>query len=280
MILVIGAGGVTGAAVSRALAARGSFVRALVRDLRRTPMLERDARIQRIQGDLSEPSMIAAAMRGVDGVFVPWFCAASDPGLAEIVIAAARGAGTERIVTMSLLGASPDAGSELLRHCAALERMFSSAGFESAHLRCGLLMQTLLELAPTIGARATICVPTTSAPVRFIDVRDVADVAAGTLTSTGCAECVLELVGPDRHSFVTMAAMLSAVLGEPVRCAKGRLDSTALDRVFAAVCEGAAEYDACEPTPTTDEQSRSLADFFAEHRGAFLGPAGSGEPRT
>jgi nucleoside-diphosphate-sugar epimerase len=67
-ILVTGAGGFTGLALTRALAARGHPVRALVRKLGQVPELER-AGAEVVQGDIRDPLIIQRAVEGRALVF-------------------------------------------------------------------------------------------------------------------------------------------------------------------------------------------------------------------
>ena len=70
MILVTGATGKQGGAVARQLVARGSQVRALVRD-RRKPAAQAIASlgIELVRGDLSDRASVEKALQGVTGVF-------------------------------------------------------------------------------------------------------------------------------------------------------------------------------------------------------------------
>ena len=66
--LVTGAAGFTGGHLARWLAARGTRVRALVRDPARAPGLDAE-RIDVVQGDLKDRSSLVRAMAGVDVVY-------------------------------------------------------------------------------------------------------------------------------------------------------------------------------------------------------------------
>jgi dihydroflavonol-4-reductase len=111
--LVTGATGKVGGAVSRALAARGDRVRALVRDPQRAAALL-PPEVELVRGDVTEPETVAAAVRGCELVFnamgLPeqWL---PDEGTfdrvnargTETVVRAAREAGVRRVVHTSTI---------------------------------------------------------------------------------------------------------------------------------------------------------------------------------
>ena len=117
-ILVTGAGGFTGLALTRALAARGHPVRALVRKPGQVPELER-AGAEVIQGDIRDPRMI---QRSVEGRAVVFHLAAvfrragvPDSLYREVhvdatrhLIEAAAAAGVRRFVHCSTVGVHGD----------------------------------------------------------------------------------------------------------------------------------------------------------------------------
>jgi len=72
-VLITGATGKVGSRLSKRLALRGDRVRALVRDPQRAVGL-RDHHVEVVQGDLLDPSSLAAAVHGMDAIV---HCAAS-----------------------------------------------------------------------------------------------------------------------------------------------------------------------------------------------------------
>ncbi len=67
-VLVTGATGLIGNALARRLVARGDTVRALVRDVEKAARLL-PPEVERVQGDVTAPDSLPAALRGVDWVF-------------------------------------------------------------------------------------------------------------------------------------------------------------------------------------------------------------------
>ncbi|MFJ4831888.1 NmrA family NAD(P)-binding protein [Streptomyces sp. NPDC088747] len=112
-VLVTGATGRQGGATARALLARGTAVRALVRDPstpRARAVEELGARL--IVGDLTEPATLAAAVDGVRAVFSVQMPAYTGQGFdfagevrqADNLMTAARAAGVEQFVQSSTSG--------------------------------------------------------------------------------------------------------------------------------------------------------------------------------
>jgi UDP-glucose 4-epimerase len=94
-ILVTGATGKVGSRLSKRLAERGNEVRALVRDRRRAAELG-EAHIELVEGDLTQPSSLAAAVRGVDAVV---HCAAFFRGATPEQAQAVNDLGTQHLAT-------------------------------------------------------------------------------------------------------------------------------------------------------------------------------------
>lgn len=129
MILVTGATGFVGSAVTALLSERGHDVRAIVRDPARADVLP--AAVERVRGDLSDADALARAMDGCDGVFhLAAAITASVDEARELnvdgtarVVDAARRAGVRRLVHTSTSAAvcrlDPDGGPARIAEDAA-----------------------------------------------------------------------------------------------------------------------------------------------------------------
>jgi uncharacterized protein YbjT (DUF2867 family) len=216
MILVVGATGTNGREVVQRLAARGVPVRAQVRD----PDMARDLEgpgVALVAADLDAPVTLDAAMAGVDRVF---FVSAVDrqfPRRFKNFLTAARRAGTPRVVKLSALGAGSDSASELIRQHTETDARLAASGLPFTVLRPNSFHQNLLRSAGTIKDHGAFYRPVRDARQSLVDVRDIADVAVAALTGSGHEGRIYEITGPEALSCHDVAAMLTAVLGKPVR---------------------------------------------------------------
>ena len=161
MIAVIGATGFIGSALTRRLlreeptAARGPEpVRALVRDEARARAglgQRADDRLQLVVGDMHDDDALDALLDGARAVYVvvqtvsarqprnTGDFAAAEQRATDRIVAAAKRAGTPRLLTVGLIGAGPDAANPWVRSRAAVERQLLDSGLDVTVLRPGLV---------------------------------------------------------------------------------------------------------------------------------------------
>ncbi len=219
-ILVTGAGGKTGLAVIRALAAAGRRVRALVRQPAHRERVASQGAAEIVEGDLEDRGALTPAARGACTIY--HVCPNVHPAEVAIgrgVIAAARAAGVERFVLHSVLHPQVEA---MPHHWAKLrveERLFES-GLDFTILQPAPYMQNVLAQWRSIRDDGVYRVPyDLSARVAMVDLEEVAKVATRVLTEPGHGGATYELCAPgllDQHQ---IAAVLGDALGRPVHAA-------------------------------------------------------------
>lgn len=275
-ILVTGATGNVGAAVVRALLARGERVTALVRD---------PARARRVLG----PGMaLAAADAGsvtrADALFlacgnvpeqVDWECSMID--------AAAR-AGVGRVVKLSGPAAHVDSPLIFERWHGVIERHLAGSGVPAVLLRPRTFMTNLLAYARTIARTGMLFAPAADARISFVDPRDVAEAAAVALTEPGHEGATYPVTGPAALTFGEVAAALAAATGHPVSyvpvsddqardamLAEGLppMVADAIVAIFAAQRAGGMADTTGAVRLLTGREPRSVADFARDHASAF-----------
>src|SRR5262249_35502813 len=136
-------------------------------------------------GDLDRGDRLAAAMSGVDRLYL---LAPPSPGLARVEAGAlevARRAGVRRIVKHSAIDAGPAARSSIARMHASGEQLLAASGLDYTILRGSMFMQNFLLFAESIAVAGEIRAPMRNGRCAFIDCVDLAAVAAAVLTEDG-----------------------------------------------------------------------------------------------
>lgn len=217
MVLVTGATGNTGRPLVAELVQRGAPVRAFVRDRARAEAVLPPG-VELVEGDLDRPDTLAAAVAGVDRLYV---LSAPTPRLPEQereVLEAAARAGVQHVVKHSAFGASTGAPMRITRWHAEAERMLRRSGLAWTILQPNMFMQNFLQFAPGVAATGELRLTATDGRVSVVDCRDVAAVAAAVLTGSGHEGRTYVPTGPEALTLAELAARLGAAIGRNVRC--------------------------------------------------------------
>ncbi len=212
MYLITGPTGNIGRAVVDQLHKEGHRVRALVRDASRADLLPNGIDIA--VGNLDDAESVAAALRGVDSVFLLHV----SPGTTQtqIMIDAARSAGVRRIVLLSSIGARlrplPTIGMTL----AAREDLLNQSELDVTYLRPNGLMSNALSWADGIRAENRVVDPSGLGRIPYVDPDDIARVAALVLTEEGHVGHGYILNGPEALTSREQVQILSDVLGRTI----------------------------------------------------------------
>jgi uncharacterized protein YbjT (DUF2867 family) len=226
MILLTGASGLVGRSLLPRLADSGTPVRCLVRDPRRLGPAR--VKVQIALGDLADPPSFRNALRGVDTVIHLAAAIRDQPQgsieeLAAIatwrMVDAAKRAGARRFVFFSVLDASTQSRSRLLRAKALAEQAVLDSSLESIVFAPSIiyapgdpLLQLLERLSlvpgvmPIMGkGRATF---------QPIWAEDVADCVIAALDRAPGADSVrYELAGPQTLSYEQIVELVLQSLG-------------------------------------------------------------------
>lgn len=213
-ILITGATGNVGGEVVKTLRQQGVSARAAVRNIERAQQIVgRD--VQCVQFDFAQPDTFAPAFAGVRKLFL-----VRPPDIIDTrayitpAIHAARRAGVEHVVFLSLLGAERN---RIVPHH-RIEQDLLTSGMDWTFLRASFFMQ---NLDTTHGADIRdghdIFVPAGQGKTSFIDVRDIAAVGAQALTQEEHRRQAYSLTGSTALSYSDVAAIFSEVLGRPIR---------------------------------------------------------------
>ncbi|MGD9990745.1 NAD(P)H-binding protein [Pseudonocardia sp.] len=254
-ILVTGATGNIGRmVVERLLAAGATDVRALTVDPGRAAL---PAGVQVVQGHQGRPDAVAAALDGVDRMYL-----APDPATASAVTAAAARAGVGRIVDLS---------GEHESWWGAVTRAVEDSGVAWTHLWPGDFMENTRVWAPRIRADSTVTEPWPDAASAPVAMADVAAVAAAALLDDRHTGAALALTGPATLTRRDLCRLLGDALGREVRFVVGSRDETieALAPAMGGdaawyvdtVLAGAAAHPAPPTTTVADVTGRPATTF-------------------
>ena len=243
-VLVAGATGNTGRALVRELRKAGVTVRAAARHRNRLLSLEAS---EIVEIDYANPQSLARAFRGVDKVYMATPLTPEMAALTEQVVAAAVRAGVRHFVKLSGLGANEPERLQLGRWHRAAERAVEDSGMVWTHLRPNSFMQNFTN--DHLGSMRMLGLfhdPVGEGRVSYIDVGDIAAVAARVLTEPGHENRAYALTGPDALSAHEVAGLFSQAAGRDIRCVEVSIEA-ARDAMFGfglpvAVVDAVAEW--------------------------------------
>jgi NAD(P)H dehydrogenase (quinone) len=218
MIVITGAGGKTGKAVVRALAAAGSEpVCALVRRAEQGSELAQVGAHKTLAGDILDPAFFQAAFQGARVVY--HICPNMSPDevqIAESAITAAYEAGVEHFVYHSVLHPQVEAMPHHWNKMRVEERLFAS-GLPFTILQPSAYMQNVLAYWDSIIQHGVYPIPySIRARISVVALEDVAEAAARVMTRPGHIGATYELSGPEPLSQAETADILSTALGRRV----------------------------------------------------------------
>ena len=283
MILVTGAGGAVGSAVLRELRAAGQPARAAHHSPAKTERAVA-AGHDAVTVDFARPETLPPALDGVRTVFLLGAMGPDQTAEECNVVAAAATAGVERLVKLSVWRADEEL-TPIARLHRPVELALMASGLAWTLLRPNFYMQNFTrQFAGAIAAAGVFAQPDIRAPISFLDVADIARVAAGVLTSKASAGQIHNLTGPEALSYEQAAVVLSRVLERPVRyvglsdeeARAGMLGrglspfyADALIDVARAYRDGGAESVTPAVRELTGREPTTFEQFVREHRAVF-----------
>lgn len=219
-ILVIGAAGKTGRAVTRALLERGVGVRAAVRPGSSSPVYAVGP-ARAVPLDLVTGEGLPAAMAGVSGVYhLAPNVHPDEVAIAARVVDAAAAEGVSHFAFHSVLHPGDTSMPHHLRKLEA-ELVIRARLHRATVLRPAAYHQNLVDAAHSGRLEVPYSLDSTFTNV---DLGDVAEVAALVLTQDGHDGATYDLAGPEQLSVRQMAEQAGGVLGHPVEAHRIPLD--------------------------------------------------------
>lgn len=215
-LLITGATGTIGKALTQILAERGIPFRAMVRSPKDARDLTALAGAEVVAGDFNDPATMAQALTGIERAFLLTNSSEAAESQQLAFVAEAQKAGVRHLVKLSQLSAAADSPVRFLRYHAVVEQAIRDAGMDFTFLRPNLFMQGLLAFQQSIAGQGQFFAAIGGARVSVVDIRDIAAAAAAALTEEGHAGKSYTLTGPEALTHAQMADQLSTALGRQV----------------------------------------------------------------
>jgi uncharacterized protein YbjT (DUF2867 family) len=215
MVLITGASGTVGKAVLAEFTRNGETARAMYRS--KQEAAKAPAGAEAVVADFSDESTLIPALHGVESVYL---VCSPIPDLVRLegnAIDACVEAGVRLIVLNSALGAG-DYGKSFPGWHRQVEDKLTAAKIEHCILRPNSFLQNLVAFyAPGIRAQGAFYNAMGNARTSYLDVRDIAAVAAKALRSPALSGKTYELNGPEALTCEEIAGRISRITGAPAR---------------------------------------------------------------
>jgi uncharacterized protein YbjT (DUF2867 family) len=233
MILIAGGTGTLGTRVVRLLTARGLPVRILTRDPARAQHLESEL-VEVVPGDVRDLASVQRAMEGTQTVIsaIQGFQGPGNvrPRTVDFegnsnLIRAARGAGSDHVILISIHGAAPNSAMELFRMKFLAQQELRASGLAWTIVRPTALMETWAKVVgePLLKCGKTRIFGRGRNPINFVSADDVG--GPENLSMRRFVEVFQEVTGQSGsvgHVPLPMMRALSVVL-RPVNPALARV---------------------------------------------------------
>jgi uncharacterized protein YbjT (DUF2867 family) len=223
MILVAGGSGVLGTRLLSLLDERGLDVRVMSRNPERVRSRV-GARVQLVPGDLRDVHAVEQAVAGAHTVVsaVTGFGPARDvsPRTVDLegnanLIRAAKTAGVEHFVLLSVCQASADHPIELFRLKYRAEEELRRSGMAWTIIRPTAYMETWLGIlgAPLLASGTTRIFGRGQNPINFVSAQDIAHLVELAVTDEAMRGAIIEAGGPDNLTMTEVVSAFQTVTG-------------------------------------------------------------------
>jgi uncharacterized protein YbjT (DUF2867 family) len=213
-VLVIGATGTVGSELVKALLQRGADVRAFTRKQPKPGTFPGGVEIA--VGDLSDPVSIAEAIKGVDGLFLLIGNVADELTQALTAYGLAKKAGLKNVTYLSVFKADQFLDVPHFAAKFAVEKAIREGGVPYTILRPGYFAQNERRLKPVLTGPGVYPVPAGNQGLAVVDIRDIAEAAAISLTEEGHKGRTYDLVSSEMLTGPAAAGTWSKLLGKKI----------------------------------------------------------------
>ncbi|SFD68520.1 SDR family oxidoreductase [Spirosoma endophyticum] len=215
-LLITGATGSIGTALTQLLSQRGIPFRAMVRSPKDAEKFATLAGADVVIGDFNDATSLAQALMGIERAFLLTNSSEQAKSQQLSFVKQAQKAGVRYLVKLSQLAADKGSPVRFLRYHSVVEEAIRESGMDFTFLRPNLFMQGLLGFKDSIIEQGKFFAAIGDARISAIDIRDIADVAVAALTKSGHEGKTYTLTGPQALTHKDMADALSVSLNRQV----------------------------------------------------------------
>jgi uncharacterized protein YbjT (DUF2867 family) len=213
MILITGASGNVGREVLKQVMETGNHVRAAFQTLSNAANAPAGVDVAIL--DYNKPETIRAALEGIERVFLVGPPTSNLPAMERNAVDQMKASGTAHVVKLSAMGGR---SATFPRQHTDSEDYIKSSGISYTFLRPNGFMQNFVNYSKeTIVNQSAFYGSQGNGKVSHIDIRDIAAVAAKTLTGGEHEGKTYTLTGPQALSNSEVAQIFSDELGHPIR---------------------------------------------------------------
>jgi uncharacterized protein YbjT (DUF2867 family) len=214
-ILITGATGTVGTQLAIKLNALQIPFRAMVRR-ESNKLLKSLPYAEIVTADMANTESLAMALQGIDKSFLLTDSSEHAEQLQLNFVNAAHNAGVQHIVKLSQLASETQSPVRFLRYHARVENRIKELGFTYTFLRPNLYMQGFIALKDYIKQDGKFYAAIGNSVVSLVDVRDIAAVAAHSLTEAGHENKIYNITGEETLTHYQLAQIFSSVLNKEV----------------------------------------------------------------
>jgi uncharacterized protein YbjT (DUF2867 family) len=214
-VLVLGASGTVGGAVTQGLLQGGASVAALTRSAEKATALP--AGVEARVGDLNEPyGGVGEAFKGIDAVFLLNGVSSTETQEGLFALAWAKAHGVKKVVYLSVQFAERAAHLPHFGSKAAIEMAIKQSGLDFTILQPNNFYQNDYWFKDAMLQHGVYPQPIGSIGIERVDVRDISDAAVKALESDAARRQTIVMAGPDSNTGEATAATWSQHLGKPI----------------------------------------------------------------
>ena len=281
-IIIAGASGNTGKEIIKQLSEKGINFKALTRDINKVESIDG---VEWVKGNFDDKNSLINAFQGVEKVYLTVSIHPNNLDWMKNIIDACKETKVSHIVKLSVIGASENSDSEIMRIHAKTDEMIKESEIAYTLIRPNSFYQNIFMSIPTIKEKNSIFMLAGDTKQGYNDLRDVMAVAVKALTESGHGNKIYEITGPEPLSFQEIAEKISKTIDKTVtyypatgeQTKSGFIQMGAPEWVADKISELLTELTTEKYATVTTElekilenKPKSFDDFINEHKNMFL----------